>query len=163
MAALEEGEAEVHVEDVERFPGGKRDIGVQAAAPLAARHADVVVPDGAQRPAAEHDVAVGPSPQAAVLAERVVKPEAVGDVRGLVLVGRGVFDAQNFLQSDHIGSDFGQNLDHPLGTDTSVHPPGPVNVVGCDAHSRGSTSVGRRDAFVLHLQSACQDFRRRPA
>jgi hypothetical protein len=142
MPALDEGRAEMDVEDVEEC-AAEFDIYAQAPARLATAPRDVVITGAPDRMAAQHDVAVSAPLMATVLSDVVIEPQIVGDELRLMLFVPPVFDAHDLLKGDNVSVNFAQDRGDAPGPHAPVEPLALVYVVGHDAES----------LFVAHLRS----------
>jgi hypothetical protein len=119
----------VHVEDVQHSLPVKLDVTAQAAALFPAAHAYVVVLRSAQRETAEQHVAVGPAFEHSRAADIVIKLQTFGDISRLVMLGRVVWNAQDFLQGYYIGVYLAQDLYYSFRSHATIKPSTFMNIV----------------------------------
>jgi hypothetical protein len=131
MAALKESGSQMDVEDVQQSVCGDFDICAKASSLLAPAHADVIAAGFAQRKTAQHHVAIYAAFKHPRPADRMSHAQLLGYESRLIVFGRGVGYAQDFLKRDDVGIDFAQDFRDALRPHSAIKAATFVNII-CD-------------------------------
>src|ERR1051326_619549 len=132
LAALQIARAEMDIEDVNQF--SRRDFQITAnAAPLfPPGRCKVIGLHIFNGKAAEHHISVSSPTQLAGFADVVSITYRVRQIFGLVLLPASSSETHYFLQGNYVSIQLAQDLRDPEWTNTSIHAPAFVGVIGGD-------------------------------